>query len=290
MEKADHERLYALLPSGAQRIQLDPFPEPFYSLYKGVCPGIYEAARTYDTGRVFGFEMHQRRLEAGLVATGYPSALSESELRRALQQAMDEFPSSPIKMRWDLSPEPYTSLGTEARMIATLTPRSPLPDWVHTEGVTLSLTSDLQRKIPTTKGAAFALERGRIAFGTRDHYEPVMVDPDGFLLEGVMSNFGAILDGKLHANPKKVLPGITIRTVLKLAEESGLEVVREPIHRDELHRIEEAFLCSSVRGLVCATQIDDQVIGTGKPGARIQQLAATYTAHADGRAKRLWPE
>ncbi|MDF1837067.1 MAG: aminotransferase class IV [Planctomycetota bacterium] len=165
-----------------------------------------------------------------------------------------------------------------------------MPDWVYEEGVALSLTTDLQRKIPTTKGAAFALERNRIDFGTREHYEPVMVDPDGYLLEGVMSNFAAILDGRLHANPKKVLPGITIRTVLKLAEESGLEVVPEPIHRDDLPRIEEAFLCSSVRGLVCAKSIQGQPIGTGKPGPILSKLGATYQQHAQGNAKRLWPQ
>jgi branched-subunit amino acid aminotransferase/4-amino-4-deoxychorismate lyase len=289
MDEADQQRLYALLPSGADRIHLDPFPEPFYSLYKTVRPGIYEAARTYDTGRIFGFEMHQERLEAGMLATGLEGSLTEQELRRGLQQAIDEFPSSPIKVRWDLCPESYTSLNTEAHMIATLVPRQPLPDWVSEEGVSLSLTSDLQRKIPTTKGAAFALERSRLTFGTYEHYEPVMVDPDGYLLEGVMSNFGAILDGRLHVNPKKVLPGITIRTLLKLAEQSGLEVVREPIHRKNLHRIEEAFLCSSVRGLVCATRIDGTIIGSGKPGPRLTELAAAYMSHAESSAKRLWP-
>ncbi|MDF1837068.1 MAG: hypothetical protein P1V35_04295 [Planctomycetota bacterium] len=122
MAKADQQRLYALTPSGAERIHLDPFPKPFYSLYQRVRPGIYEAARTYDTGRVFGFEMHQERLEGGIAATGYEPALTESELRRGLQQAIDEFPCSPIKVRWDLCPEPYTALGTGARMIATLVP------------------------------------------------------------------------------------------------------------------------------------------------------------------------
>lgn len=289
MVGVEEKRLYALLPSGAERIHLDPFPKPFYSLYKGVTPGIYEAARTYDTGRIFGFEMHQARLEAGIQATGYDEALTDHQLRRALQQAMDEFPSSPIKMRWDLCPEPYSPLGTQARMIATLVPREDLPDWVYEDGVALTLTRDLQRKIPTTKGAAFALERGSISFGTREHYEPVMVDPDGFLLEGVMSNFGAILNGRLHANPKKVLPGITIRTVLKLAEQSGLQVVHEPIHVDQICQIEEAFLCSSVRGMVSATKIDGITIGSGKPGPLLTALSTDYMGHAESKARRLWP-
>ncbi|MFT5199160.1 MAG: branched-subunit amino acid aminotransferase/4-amino-4-deoxychorismate lyase [Planctomycetota bacterium] len=289
MDEADQQRLYALLPSGAERIHLDPFPDPFYSLYKTVKPGIYEAARTYETGRIFGFEMHQERMEAGMQATGFKGSLTEQELRRSLQQAVDEFPSSSIKVRWDLCPEPYTPLNTEAHMIATLVPREPVPDWVSAEGVSLSLTTELQRKIPTTKGAAFALERSRFTLGTYENYEPVMVDPDGYLLEGVMSNFGAILDGRLHTNPKKVLPGITIRTLLKLAEHSGLEVVHEPIHRRDLHRIEEAFLCSSVRGLVCATRIDGTIIGSGKPGPRLAELAAAYMSHAESSARRLWP-
>ncbi len=289
MDPADEKRLYALLPDGAQRIHLEPFPEPFYDLYKSVRPGVYEAARIYAGGRMFGFDLHQERMQAGTRAKGYEPALTDSDLRRALQQAIDEFPTDSIKLRWDISAEPYTSLATHARMIATLIPRPPLADWVLKEGVELSLTTKLQRENPTTKGAAFALERGSVSFGTRDNYEPVMVDSEGYLLEGVMSNFGAILEGRLHANPKKVLPGITIRTVLELAEKSGIDVVHEPIHRDDLDRVEEAFLCSSIRGLICATKIDGHVIGSGKPGPRITELAASYARYEESNAKRLWP-
>jgi branched-chain amino acid aminotransferase len=223
------------------------------------------------------------------LATGYRAAITELELRRALQQAMDDYPTSPIKMRWDLSPEPFTALGTDARMIATLVPNKPQPDWVYEQGVNLSLNTDLQRTIPTTKGAAFALERNQIEFGTRDHFEPVMVDDSGHLLEGVMSNFGAILEGRLYTRSRKVLPGITIRTLLQLAEQIGLEVVNEPIHRDDLGRIEEAFLCSAVRGLVSARSIDGVTIGSGKPGPWVQRLASAYALHAESNAKRLWP-
>ncbi len=289
MAAADDKRLYALLPTGAQRIQLDPLPEPFYDLYKGVRPGIYEAGRIFDGGRMFGFDMHQERMHAGIQAQGFEPALTDAEVRKALQKAIDEFPSASIKLRWDISPEPYATLHTTARMIATLTPRLPLADWIIEKGVNLSLTTKLQRDQPTTKGAAFALKRSSISFGSRENYEPVMVDPEGYLLEGLMSNFGAILRGRLHANPNKVLPGITIRTILELAEQSGLEVVREPIHRDDLDQVEEAFLCSSIRGLVCATKIDGHVIGSGLPGQRIKALAQRYAQYEEAHAKRLWP-
>ncbi|MCA9001056.1 MAG: aminotransferase class IV [Planctomycetes bacterium] len=289
MESGDLQRLYALHPSGAERIHLDPIPDPFYSLYKRVEPGIYEAARTYGKGRIFAYEAHERRLENGIAAMGYEPALTDMELRQALQQAMDDFPVSPIKLRWDLGPKPFTEIGTDARMIATLVPRPVLPDWVYEDGVTLSLNTDLRRLTPVTKGAAFAIERNRVPYGTRDHYEPVMVDEKGYLLEGVMSNFGALIGNRLHTNPEGVLPGVTIRTIMQLARKSGLEVVREPIHRDQLADLDEAFLCSAVRGIVSAVRIDGQVIGAGLPGPRVQALAAAYSEYADSHAQRVYP-
>ncbi|HRV81871.1 MAG TPA: aminotransferase class IV [Planctomycetota bacterium] len=283
-------RIYALSPEGAQRLHPDPYPDPFYALYGCLVPGLYEAARTYPGGKVYGFERHLRRLLAGCEAAEVRPSLTEDQLRQALQQAIDDHPDELLKLRWDLCNEPYAGLGTTARMIATITPLAPLPEWVWEEGVQVRTTHELVRHRPSTKGSAFAVERHRIAYGDRDYFEPVLLSNSGKLLEGAQSNFGAFLGGRLHASTRDALPGITIGSLIELARANGLEVVEEPVSIEQLGSLDEAFLCSSVRGVVPIGRIDETAIGSGRPGPSVTKLWGWYQAYATQHAARLWPK
>ncbi|MEZ5974998.1 MAG: aminotransferase class IV [Planctomycetota bacterium] len=282
--------LFALTPEGAKRIDPVPPPDPFYSLYNPLKPGLYEAARTWSGGRIFRFEYHNRRMLAGCEATGLQPSLDEAQLRRALQQAMDAHPSDAIKLRWDLGPEPYRELGTDARMIATLTPLQELPDWLWSEGARVATTHELVRRNPTTKGSAFAVERNRISYGHRELWEPVLLSPEDYVLEGAQSNFGAFFEDRLFLPTRGVLPGITITTLLDLAEEDGIEVVRDPLPLDRAYAADEAFLCSSVRALVPIGHIDGRPVGTGHAGPRVAALRARYLDYSWHNARRLFDE
>ncbi len=284
---ADDHRLYALTSDGAQRLEAHGTGAEFYAVYHHLCDGLYEAARTYPGKKVYGFDRHQLRLKAGCKASGIKPDLTEQQLRRALQQAVDEFPNDLAKVRWDICPKPYECLGTDARMIATLTPLPVLEPWIQEEGVRLRSTQELVRTDPSTKGSRFAVERHRIPFGTRDNYEHLLVSEDGHLLEGAMSNFGAFVGQSLYASTRSALPGITIQTLVELARTNGLDLVEEPLHRSRLGEVTEAFLCSSVRGLVPVTAIDGLPIGDGEVGERFMQLKGWYQEYAEAHAERL---
>ena len=284
---AEDHRLYALTELGAVRLKAEGQGTDFYAVYHGLYDGVYEAARTYSGKRVYGFDRHQCRMLAGCQAMGMEPSLNEQQLRVALQQALNEFPGPMVKLRWDACPKPYDRLHTEARMIASLTPLPVLADWIAEEGVHLRTTQELVRSDPSTKGSRFAVERGRIPFGTRENYEHLLVSEEGHLLEGAMSNFGAFVGDTLYASTQKALPGITIETLTELAQQHKVEMVREPLHRSQLGTVDEAFLCSSVRGLIPVTRIDDLPIGNGKVGSRFTQLRGWYQDYADASAQRL---
>ncbi len=284
---ADLERLYALLPEGALRLHPKPAPEPFYSLYKDLRPGLYEAARTYAGGTMFGFEPHHQRMLGGCQAIDLAPSLSERELREGLQQVIDEHPVDGLKVRWDLCATPFSSLGTSARMIATATPLQPLPQSLLQSGVAVRTTTELVRHDPHTKGSAFAVERQRIPYPTAENYEPLLVSPDGEILEGAQSNFGCFLDGSLHVHLRRALPGITILAILDLARAAGIEVVEAPISVDRIPEMQEAFLCSSVRNLVPIRRIDDHDLPTPHSGSQVSNLLHRYEVHARATAARL---
>ena len=58
------------------------------------------------------------------------------------------------------------------------------------------------------------------------------------------------------------------------APELGLAVRQEHVLHDDLFAADEAFVASSVAGIVPVTRVDGRPIGSGAPGARTMHLRA----------------
>lgn len=72
--------------------------------------------------------------------------------------------------------------------------------------------------------------------------EALLTDDRGFVAEGAGANFFYEQDGRLYTpDAHSVLPGITRKTVMQLANEMGVEVVERDIHPQELSRADGAF-------------------------------------------------
>jgi branched-subunit amino acid aminotransferase/4-amino-4-deoxychorismate lyase len=68
------------------------------------------------------------------------------------------------------------------------------------------------------------------------------------------------------------LPGITREYLLEIGAEAGIPV-RERVLRDpDLFDADECFLTSTTREIVPIVQVDDRVIGSGKPGPVTNRL------------------
>ncbi len=76
-----------------------------------------------------------------------------------------------------------------------------------------------------------------------------------------------------------ILLGITRETVINLLTAAGIPVREQLVYADELPRFDEAFLCSSVRGLVPISRIDKHKLFTLRPTAvfrHIERLFLTW--------------
>jgi branched-subunit amino acid aminotransferase/4-amino-4-deoxychorismate lyase len=78
----------------------------------------------------------------------------------------------------------------------------------------------------------------------------------GNILEGVTSNFFAVICGKVYTAEENVLPGITRIFILQKCQELGIEVVRAPLHSSQIPKFEEAWLSSTTKEIVPVVQID----------------------------------
>ena len=108
--------------------------------------------------------------------------------------------------------------------------------------------------------------------------EALLIDSDGWVLEGATSNVFMVSKGTLTTPPlsQGLLAGRTRAMVLDLAVECGLITREQPFRPQDLRAADEAFLCGSVKEIVPMVSLDDHPVGAGHPGAITQQLQKKY--------------
>jgi branched-subunit amino acid aminotransferase/4-amino-4-deoxychorismate lyase len=73
-----------------------------------------------------------------------------------------------------------------------------------------------------------------------------------------------------------LLPGITRELVMELAGEIGLPCRETRLTPPDLATADEAFITGTTREVTPVVAIDDQRIGTGRPGAITLKLLAAF--------------
>ena len=92
---------------------------------------------------------------------------------------------------------------------------------------------------------------------------------DGFLSEATSANVFLVRDDEL-ATPAlgcAILPGTTRDWILQWAAGAGLRPVEGLLTTRDLHDADEAFLSSSVAGILPVTRFEGEPIGDGRPGS-----------------------
>jgi len=138
------------------------------------------------------------------------------------------------------------------------------------------ITTKLQRISPEAKTANYiAAVRALKEASRRNAADALFVNEREHVLEATRSNF-FIFRGDTLVTPRRgILIGITRNIVLELAQ--SLYVVEErPILLEELALADEAFITSSAKEITPVVQIDDLIIGDGKPGPRTYRLEQRF--------------
>ncbi len=101
---------------------------------------------------------------------------------------------------------------------------------------------------------------------------------DGFVTEGSSSNAFFIKDKTLVTTPvsEHILSGITRQSLMRFADETGLKIQERNFTIAEAQAADEAFMSAATLFVAPVIQIDDKVIGDGKPGKYSQALREIY--------------
>jgi len=143
------------------------------------------------------------------------------------------------------------------------------------QGIKL-ITTSLQRTAPEAKTTSYvsairALKEAK----RRQAADAIFVNEQGHVLEATRSNFFIFHGDTLVTPHAGILTGITRNVVLDLAR-GRFPIEERPILLDELPQADEAFITSSSREIVPVVQIDDLIIGNGKPGKRTYELEQRF--------------
>lgn len=114
-------------------------------------------------------------------------------------------------------------------------------------------------------------------------FEAVFVKND-VVLECSSANIFAVIGGVLRTHPitPSILNGITRDRILAFCKEKKIPFEEKAFTVSELYDAEEAFITSANVLAIPITQVNNRIIGGGKPGKTQQQLQDLYVQFAQG--------
>lgn len=110
------------------------------------------------------------------------------------------------------------------------------------------------------------------------YVEGIALDVMGHVSEGSGENIFLVRNGALVTPTfaASILPGITRRTVIKLAEDMGIKVIEQNVPREALYLADEVFFTGSAAEITPISKIDDITIGNGKRGPITKKLQDAF--------------
>lgn len=107
--------------------------------------------------------------------------------------------------------------------------------------------------------------------------EALLRDDQGYIAEASGAAFFMVRDGILISPPSdNTLESITQQTVIDLAKDMGMEVVRRRVTREEVYIADEAFFTGTAAEVTPIREVDARIIGAGSRGPITEKLQTAY--------------
>lgn len=262
---------------------------------------VFEGLRVYKTANgpaAFRLAEHTERLYNSariyrMEIPFTPEEINEAILNLVAVNKMDECYVRPIAYRG------YGDLGVDPRgapvsvTIAVWPWGKYLGEEALTKGVDVGFSS-WNRMAPNTLpamakcGANYMnsqlIKLEAIAHG---YVEGIALDVTGHVSEGSGENVFLVRRGALVTPTftASILPGITRRSVIRLAEDMGIKVIEQNVPREALYLADEVFFTGSAAEITPIRAIDGITIGCGSCGPMTAKLQKAFFDIIKGKAE-----
>ncbi|MDH4028059.1 MAG: branched-chain amino acid transaminase [Nitrospirota bacterium] len=116
--------------------------------------------------------------------------------------------------------------------------------------------------------------------------EAIILDTGGYVSEGTGQNIFIVRDGVLITPPlPSVLEGITRKSIIEMARREKIEVREINFTRDEVYIADEAFFTGTAAEVTPVREVDNRMIGNGKPGPLTKKLQGLFFKIVKGESK-----
>ena len=246
--------------------------------------GVYEVVATYG-GQPYAMPAHLQRLERslaelrieldirnysleGVIAeairrSGYADAMVYIQITRGVASRHHEFPHPPVT----------------PTVIVTVKALEHIPSEIYEAGVEVISYPDLRWKRCDIKSISLlanvlAKQQAKQAGA----YEAILVDEEGRVTEGSSTSVFCVRDGVLKVPPSgpHILPSITRAVLLDVAGQTGISVAEGFYGLEDLKSSDEVMLAGTTAEALGVIQVDDVVVGSGRPGPVTQSLREEF--------------
>ncbi len=238
---------------------------------------VFESLRTYDR-RPFHLDDHLARLyrSAELIDLDIPYTREQiaAVVREVIARNAYKHATIRIFVTGGETEDSILPTGKPV-LVVLITPLGERDMQRFANGVKV-ITTHLQRIMPEAKTNNYvAAVRALKEAARHNAADALFVNEQGHVLEATRSNFFIFRSDTLVTPRQGILIGVTRNVVLNLARDR-FAVEERPVLLDELAQADEAFITSSSKEILPVVQIDDLVIGDGKPGPRTIELEQRF--------------
>ncbi|MHB1460551.1 MAG: branched-chain-amino-acid transaminase [Armatimonadota bacterium] len=253
--------------------------------------GAFEGIRAYG-GRVFKLNQHVARLFRSAVSLHIPLPFSEQEIIDRINNLVKVNNEQDCYIRVSMSRG--ISLGldpkklkTEPTMVISTATLALYPESAYETG--LNAVTCSTRVIPSqcveprikslgryVGNIQAKMEANRVGAG-----EGIMLNVEGYVAEATGDNIFIVKAGELLTPPESagILAGITRATVMQLAKQMGITVKEQMMTLYDVYTCDESFLTGTAAEVIPLVEVDERLIGDGKPGEMTCKLIQAFREH-----------
>jgi branched-chain amino acid aminotransferase len=249
--------------------------------------GVFEGIRAYN-GKVFRLVEHIRRLYESahsimlaiplsqeemiksVVDTVNANNLRDAYIRLVVTRGVGDLGMDPRKCKKaqvfiiadkiTLYPEELYEKGLEVITVAT---RRNIAEALEPKIKSLNYLNNIHAKIEANRAGVL---------------EAIMLTNQGYICEGTGDNIFIYRHGELLTPPAYlgILEGITREAIIELAAREGIPLKEVPFTRHDLYISEECFLTGTAAEVIPVIEVDQRLIGSGKPGPITKKLIKLF--------------
>ena len=223
--------------------------------------GFYDSERTFN-GQVFKLRHHLERLYNGLNYSKIDPGVSMEELEELTLRLL-ELNRPHLRPGDEFTITQIVSVGA-----------APSPDDRPKVNVVIycqpldftSFAGSYRRGVRIVTPVTYGMPQ-QPAEGNRQRVYSLMTGRDGFITECTGANFMFVRDSRIMLPDRRnVLPGVSMRTVLELADSLGIEVDEDDYSTHDVYTAEEAFVSSTRNCMLPVATINGLTLTEELPG------------------------